>query len=417
MKNEIRVISSVVNEKNLAPALAMSNVDELFYDYADVWEFIKEYYYRNREVAPKDLLEEQFDIELPDTSGTVKHYLEQLRDEYQTMMLDRISRGLAKDLEAKPNSVLIDKLQEMMIKVVGVTADVKDLDITDTKIAIDHFIETKKRMEENGGVLGIRSGYDAIDASYPTGLAGGHYVVVLSRTGQGKSWFVLSIANNVILQGMNVLYISLEMPPDDVRNRSYSLLSEGKFTMNELTRASFDIDDMKKWTDEKFNKLGKLWVVGTDGMGDFSTPMIQSKIDQYAPDLVVVDYLQLLQDKRNSSGETEKIRNVSKEAKSLSLTNNIPIIMVAAASSHETKEYNNPPQIYECAGSKQAVFDVDLLLSLISKKVNSSAFDMEVVSRKNRHGPDFDFKIDMDISKGIFREVFLDDEIDMFEEL
>lgn len=412
----MRVISAIVSDKNIAPALAMSNVDKLFFDCADIWEFIKEYYYRNREVAPKDLLVEEFDVELPEVSGTVKHYLEQLRDEYQNHQLDRIARGLARDIGEKPNKVLINKLQEMMVDVVGISADVKDLDVTDTKIAIDHFIETKKKMEENGGVLGIRTGYDSIDASYPPGFAGGHYIVVLSRTGQGKSWFVMSIANNVIKQGKNVLYVSLEMPTQDVRNRSYSLLSEGKFTMNDLSRATFDIDDMSKWAEEELDNVGKLWAVGSDGMGDFSTPMLQSKIDQYSPDLVVVDYLQLLQDKRNSSGETDRVRNVSKETKALALMNDIPIVMVAAASAHETKEYNTPPQIYECAGSKQAVFDVDLLLSLISKQTSASGYTMEAISRKSRHGPVFDFNIDMDISKGIFREVFPDDD-DLFSDI
>lgn len=416
MKNEIRVISSIVRDKNIAPALAMSNVDKLFFDCEDVWEFIKDYYYKHREIVPEDLLQERFELELVETSGTVKHYLEQLRDEYQTVQLDRIARGLAKDLDEKPNKAIISKLQEMMIDVIGVTADVKDLDITDTKLAIDHFIETKKRMEENGGVLGIRTGYDSIDASYPTGLAGGHYIAVLSRTGQGKSWFVLSIANNVIRQGKTVLYISLEMPPEDVRNRSYSLLSEGKFTMNDLGRANFDMDDMIKWSEETLENAGKLIVVGADGMGDFSTPMLQSKIDQYSPDLVILDYLQLEQDKRNSSGETERVRNASKENKATALVNNIPVIVVAAASSHETKEYNTPPQIYECAGSRQAVFDVDLLLSLISKKTGVSGYEMEVVSRKNRHGPDFDFRIEMDISKGVFKEAFPGDD-ELFSEL
>ena len=406
MLNEIRVISAIINNEDIAPALSAGNgVDKMFLNYPDVWEYVKDYYYKYRSVVPGDILTENFpDIKLQDTSGTVKHYLEQLREEYSKYTLERIARGLAKDIGSKPTQALLSAVQSHMTDLASVTTTVRDLDITDNERAIEHYIDTRRKMDENGGVLGIRSGFDSIDAHYPTGLAPGQYITILSRTGQFKSWLTLQLALNSWSQGKKVLYVSLEMPPEAVRDRAYTFMSEGLFGMSDLSRANIDIDAIKRWTSEKMNSDGSFIVTASDGMGDFSPAHLQGKIDQYAPDIVFVDYLQLMSDRRNSSGSTDRVRSTSKEVKSLAMTNEVPIVMVAAASMNETKEYNSPPQIYECAESKQAVFDVDLCLSLISRKQPDGSSLLEVVSRKNRHGPDFDFIIRADIKSGRMSE-------------
>lgn len=405
--NEMRVISAIVKNQDIAPALAESEIDKLFDDHADVWQFVKDYYYKYRSVIPADIIRENFtDIQLIDTTGNVKHYIEQLRVEYQTNMLKRIVLGVGNDIGKVSVDELISVANSRLSDLVSIGSSIRDLDITDSEKANEHYEEKRRLMEANNGVLGIRTGFNSIDAHYPTGLAPGQYIAILSRTGQGKSWFALQIAINAWAQGKKVLYVSLEMPPESVRDRAYTFMSKGQFGMSELSRASIDMESIKMWTKESFNSDGSFVVTSSDGMGDFSPSHLQAKIDQYAPDIVVVDYLQLMSDRRNSSGSTDRVRNTSKEVKSLSMTNQVPIIMVAAASVNETKEYNSPPQIYENAESKQAVFDVDLCLSLFSYKQNDGTLLMEMCCRKNRHGPDFNFFINLDIANGSMEEQF-----------
>jgi hypothetical protein len=191
-----------------------------------------------------------------------------------------------------------------------------------------------------------------------------------------------------------------------MRDRAYTFMSQGQFGMSDLSRATIDLDAVQLWTKEEFSNDGSFIVTASDGMGDFSPAHLQAKIDQYAPDLVVVDYLQLMTDRRNSSGSTERVRNTSKEVKSIAMINEVPVVMVAAASMNESKEYNSPPQIYENAESKQAVFDVDLCLSLIKHEQNDGSYILETCCRKNRHGPDFNFLITLDIAKGLMEETF-----------
>lgn len=413
MINEIRTISAVINNRDIAPLINGTNVDQLFVSYGDVWDYIKTYYYKHREIVPRDILVERFteqnhSFEIIETSGNVKHYLEQLRDDYVTVGLEKVARGMSKDLGHKPNMQVLQNLQKRLVDLSKVSSIAKDLDITDSIKAIEHFTETKKRMEENGGVLGIRTGIDSIDANYPTGLASGQYIMIISRTNQGKSWLALQLAINAWVQGKKVLYVSLEMSPELVRNRAYALMSRGIFTMSDLSRAQIDIDDMSKWTDANLGADNSFVVTGAEGIGGFSNLHLQAKIDQYGPDIIFMDYMQLQDDIKGSTGETEKVRNVSKENKNTAMVNDLPFVCVASASSNETKEYFSPPQIYEVAGSRQSAFDADLVLAMISHKQKDGSSLVEVIARKNRHGPLFSFQLKMDIAKGIVEELWLD---------
>jgi len=405
MINEARLISSIITSKDIAPVLNSAQVDLLFGSCADVWSFVKEYYYQNKAIVPIEIVEEKFpDFKYVETNGTVKHYLDQLRDEYQTTMLQRIALGLANDIGTKPNKELISALYRYASDLTKATSGIKDLDITDSKKSIEHYSDIKKRMEENGGVLGIRTGFDSIDASYPTGLAPGQFIMIMSRTNQGKSWFALDLAINAWAQGKRVLYVSLEMSPAQVRDRAYTFMSRGQFNMSDLSRAQIDIDELDSWTTANLNGDESFVVTSSDGMGDFTPGQLQGKIDQYRPDIVFVDYLQLMSDNRNSTGETERIRNVSKESKAASMSNDIPIVAVVSASSNDTKEYNKPPEIYEMAGSRQAPYDADLVLSLFSTRQNDNTLITEIVARKNRNGPLFDFVVKLDIEGGKISE-------------
>lgn len=414
MTHEARLLSAIVNNKDIAPVLNTQHVDMLFEDYGDVWEYVKEYYIANRAVVPSQVLTEQFNdfkaYPQEETAGTVKHYLEQLRDDFTSRRLDRIAEGIAKSIGKHSNKDIMRKLASMMGDLTKVSSGVKDLDITDPEKSIEYYSEKKRIMEENGGVMGIRSGFDSIDASYPTGFAPGQYIFIMSRTNQGKSWLALDLAINAWAQGKKVLYVSLEMSPQSVRDRAYTLMSQGQFKMSDLSRAQIDLDEMKVWTNANMQGNGSFVVTSSDGMGDFSPAQLQGKIEQYGPDIVFVDYLQLMIDNRGSTGETERIRNVSKELKSLAMVAEVPIVAVAAASSNDTKEYSKPPEIYETAGSRQAAYDVDLALALFSHKQADGALRTEIVARKNRNGPLFDFMIKLDIENGSIAEEVWSDE-------
>jgi replicative DNA helicase len=131
--------------------------------------------------------------------------------------------------------------------------------------------------------------------------------------------------------------------------------------------------------------------------------VITSKIDQYRPDIVIVDYLQLMNDNSGTSNnETVKIKNLSRELKLLAISQKLPIIAIASATPDDATDLESVPQLGQVAWSRQIAYDSDWVLGM-GRKANSTV--LEAVLRKNRSGYMGAFYLDIDLDRGIFKEI------------
>jgi replicative DNA helicase len=103
------------------------------------------------------------------------------------------------------------------------------LDVTDLESAEKHFKSVKERSAAMGGSPGILTGFDAIDKAYPTGMAPGHLIVAIGWPGRGKTWFTSYLACKAWEQGFKPMIVSLEMSPENMRDRIYTMLGSGLF--------------------------------------------------------------------------------------------------------------------------------------------------------------------------------------------
>jgi len=108
-------------------------------------------------------------------------------------------------------------------------------------------------------------------------------------------------------------------------------------------------------------------------------------------------------DNKRSSGATERNMNVSREFKMLAMTNNIPVIDITAATMDDITDQDAPPMLSQVAWSKAIEYDADMAIA-IHKYTDTNM--IEVVSRKNRHGMDFNVFLDWEINRGIIKEIY-----------
>ena len=141
-------------------------------------------------------------------------------------------------------------------------------------------------------------------------------------------------------------------------------------------------------------------VVTTEGMATADQHMVQSKIDQYNPDMVILDYHGLFDDASGARNETEKAKNLSKAFKRMAVKNSVPIIDVAAVTMSDGHS-ERPPELEEVAWSKQLAYDADLVLA-IHREYNSDVF--QVVSRKVRRATHFGFYLRWNLDTGDWKE-------------
>ena len=403
MNTEAELISAVCKNKDISTLLA-ENVDEIFTSHRDIWDSLKAYYYKFKAVPESGILVERFkDFEPVDTKAETGYYLDKLKNEYLSSKLKTILLQSGSALKEDAAARVMADMQSKLASLSKFTNNVRDLDVTDIESAERHIMAIKDRADAMGGAPGILTGFDAIDKAYPTGMAPGHLIVAIGWPGRGKTWFTSYLACKAWEQGFKPMIVSLEMSPENMRDRIYTMLGSGLFKASDFSKGDIDLDNFRSWGKKRFENKNGFVLVSNEGMGEVSAATVQGKIDQHKPDLVILDYHQLFSDTKKSMGATERNMNISREFKMLAMTNNIPVIDITAATMDDITDQDAPPMLSQVAWSKAIEYDADMAIA-IHKYTNTNM--IEVVSRKNRHGHEFNVFLDWDINRGIVKEIY-----------
>lgn len=400
---ELQVINSVLKNKDIG-VLFGASVDDLFVSYGDVWSSIKGYHGRFRTIPDISVIQERFpDLDDIEVKGETEYYLEALKEEFLQNHMESVTKAAARkirDGDSAPR--VLSTLQAELAKLNRFANNARDLDVMDFDEAERHYGEVRARAEAMGGVPGIPTGVSFIDSAYTSGLAGGDLVVVLGWTGRAKSLFTTLVACNSHELGGKPMIVSLEMPGSKVRDRIYTIKGSGLFTNSGLALGDVALDDFKSFKTKQENKSGFI-VVTNDGIGEMSPNVVTAKIHQYKPSMIVFDYAQLGSDNENSGDMTARMRNMSKQWKSVAVAEDIPVVLISSATPDNSAASKEPPMIEQVAWSKQLAYDADLAFA-VHKHDDSDI--VEIVCRKNRNGPLFSGYLDWDIDRGVIKERF-----------
>lgn len=402
--NELKVINAVAHNKDISVLLA-DNVDDLFTAYGDVWQELKNYYMRHRSVPDFSILKDKFtDLDPVDVSAPTAYYLDELKEEFVGgRMEDIMLKAAQARKEGMSSTEALQKMNLAMAKLGKYTNAVRDLDITDADMAKSHYDAVRARSEALGGSPGIPTGFKSIDSVYPTGMAPGHLIVAIGWPGKAKTWFTGYLACKAWEMGFKPMIVSLEMSPENMRDRLYTMMGSGMFRASDFARGDVNIDSFDAWSRKRFDNKGGFVVVSNEGMSDVTPNTVQAKIDQHKPDLVICDYHQLFTNNGKSNNPTERGMAVSREFKLLAGANNIPLIDITAATQSDVSDRDTPPLMSQVAWSKAIEYDADMAFA-VHRDEDSGL--VEIVCRKNRHGGMFDFYLDWDIDRGLITEKF-----------
>jgi len=395
---EAKLITAVLNDKQIH-VLLQANVDNLLRTHNDVWNFVRQYSENNQSVPPVSLVVEKFrDFNPVEGVGATKHHLEELQSEYLNDSLKDILRNAAGEVQSGNGSNALEHLITKTSELKKNTAAIRDIEVTDLDSAVAYF-ENVKKMQDLGQV-GIKTGLPGFDNYLPSGIMPGQLGVFLAYPGIGKSWLALYFAVQAWKQGRSPLVISLEMSETEVRNRVFAIMGEGLWSHRKLSNGEVEIDMLKKWHGDKLQGKPEFHIISNDSGGEVTPSVIRGKIDQYKPDFVVVDYLQLMSPNQKSDNETVRMKNLSRELKLMSIGEEVPIIAISSATPDDVKDLSSPPTLGQTAWSRQIAYDADWVMAL-GRATNSDI--IECVFRKNRNGFMGDFLVQVDFDRGYYR--------------
>ena len=395
---ESKLLSAVLQDKQIH-VLLQNNIDSLLRTHTDIWNFIRLYSEQNAALPPASLVVEKFrDFEPVKDVGSTKHHLAELQTEYLNDSLKDILRSAAADVQGGNGNVALENLITKTSELKKNTATIRDIDVTDLESAIAYFENVKK--QQALGHIGIKTGLPGFDNYLPSGIMPGQLGVFLAYPGIGKSWLALYFAVQAWKQGRSPLVISLEMSETEVRNRVFTIMGEGRWSHRKLSNGEIELDMLKEWHEKNLQGKPEFHIISNDQGGEINPSVLRGKIDQYKPDFVIVDYLQLMAPNQKSDNETVRMKNLSRELKLMAIGEEVPIIAISSATPDDANDLSTVPTLGQTAWSRQIAYDADWVLAL--GRGNNSDI-IECAFRKNRNGFMGDFLVQCDFDKGYYR--------------
>lgn len=395
---ESKLMSAVLDDKQIY-VLLQANVSNLLSTHGDIWEFIRNYFEKNGSVPPTGLVVDKFrDFAPIQGIGSTKHHLEELQSEYLTDSLKTILRSAASEVQGGSGTDALEAIISQTSELKKNTSNIRDIDATDIESAVAYYEDVQKKNAL--GSIGIKTSLPGFDNYLPSGIMPGQLGVFLAYPGIGKSWLALYFAVQAWRQGKSPLIISLEMSEAEVRNRVYAIIAEGLFTHRQLSAGEVDLDDLRTWHRKTMQGKPEFHIISNDSGGDITPSVIRGKIDQYRPDFIVVDYLQLMSPNGKSESEVVRMKNLSRELKLLSIGEEIPILAISSATPDDATKMDTVPTLGQTSWSRQIAYDADFVLAL-GRASNSDV--LSCVFRKNRNGFMGEFLLEVDFNKGKFR--------------
>jgi replicative DNA helicase len=400
MNYEVRLLNAIIDSKDYISAVN-GGVENVFLEHRDIWNFIVNHYENHKRVPSKETVKQHHpDFEFISTPEPIAYYVDEAKKEslaYQTRSIVSKAHTLIGEMGARQ---AISYLMEEASKLYKFSSNLKDTDLVGEWK--DRAEDLKERSKNKKEIQGVPSGINVIDKVFG-GWQPGDFIVLLGWTGVGKSFIARLFAVNAWKAGYRPLIISLEMNKQQEGQRLDTLLNngEGHFTNTDLIKANPDIlETYEKWAEATFAGKHAIHLVTSEGLETADQNMVQAKIDQYHPDIVILDYHGLFDDASGSKTETEKAKNLSKAFKRIAVKNGVPIIDVAAVTMADGHS-ERPPELEEVAWSKQLAYDADLVLA-IHREMSSDLF--QVVSRKVRRASHFGFYLRWNLETGKWTE-------------
>lgn len=208
--------------------------------------------------------------------------------------------------------------------------------------------------------------------------------IIGSRPGHCKSTFSLALAYNLAKNKKKVLFISLEMPPEDIMERlfAYEMLIDNRM----LLRGHFP-DFQQEWKDF-LAKISSMNLMISDLIGK-TTAEIQKLLDLLLikPDLVVIDHLQEIK-----SGEKDKKKTIDEYLdflRTMAIRHNFAIIVCSQINRLSQDDKSKEPQLHQLkhSGAIEEKADMVYLLHWPYKYSSQDIHPFQINLAKNRNGP------------------------------
>jgi len=343
-------------------------------------------------------------IDVVPTAANVEHHAKIMRDKAVLRRLVEAATGIIQDVYElrTPASEVLDVAEHRIFEVAQFR---RAQDFIRLKELIWPTMERIEQLQGRESALtGVPTGFNDLD-EYTAGLQNSDLVILAARPSMGKTAFALNIVQHAaITHASKVALFSLEMSKDQLVQRL--LCSEGLVDAQKLRRGMLqDADYPKLARAAGLLSAAHIWIDDSAAL----TPLaVRSKARrlkaEHDIDLVVVDYLQLMQGPEDLDNRQQEISYISRSLKALAKELNVPVLALSQLSRAPEQRggEHRRPQLSDLRESGAIEQDADVVLFIYreemyvtpspdGKKLDKDGNDIErkaeLIVGKQRNGP------------------------------
>ena len=326
--------------------------------------------------------------------SNVESYAKIVRDKYDVRTLIMVAREILEDASqgAADASTLLDSAEQRIFDIR------RGKNMQGLQPLNEVIIETFDRLDRLNSpdrdlYKGIPTGIRELDDTI-TGLNRSDLIILAARPGMGKTSFALNIARHAAVTAQKrVAFFSLEMAREQLASRllsTESLVSGTKLRTGELNDG--------EWARliEGGDILSKASIY-LDDNSSITVPEMKAKIRRLKNvDLVIIDYLQLMNSAKRIDNRVQEISEITRNLKIMAKELNIPVIALSQLARGSEKRTEHRPVLSDLRDSGSIEQDADIVLFLYRENYYQNDADApkededmnsgECIVAKNRHG-------------------------------
>ena len=334
------------------------------------------------------------------TAANVKYHADIVAEKSVLRQLVRVSTEIAAmGYEANDDvGTLLDTAESRILEISNRKKKNDFTAIND--ILMDSVQSIESLLQNKGGLTGLPAGFADLD-KLTSGLHPSDFIILAARPSMGKTALALNIVQNVALRAHKVIggeprsvaFFSLEMSKEQLVNRM--LCAEAGIDSQRLRVGEMHDEDWTHlWDACDTMSRAKIYIDDTAGITAMDMRSRARRLKaEHGLDLIVVDYLQLMQGsgKRNNSGDRQQeVSEISRSLKALARELDVPVLALSQLSRSVESRQVKRPMLSDLRESGSLEQDADIVAFLYREDYYNPETEnkhTELIIAKHRNGP------------------------------
>ena len=324
------------------------------------------------------------------TTSNVKYYADIVKEKSVLRQLIKASNDIIN--LGYENSVKVEEVLERAEKRIFDISQEKASDDFKSinEVLVDAYDMIEKLYTNKSDVTGITTGFKDLNKKI-NGLQRTDLILIAARPAMGKTAFSLNLVQNAALKGdASVAVFSLEMSKDQLVQRMPA--AQSHVELKKIKTGTLDENDWPRIIDAMaVLSNASIHIDDTPGIkiSELRSKCRKLKIEK-GLDLILIDYLQLMEGEGNNESRQQEIAKISRSLKIIAKELNCPVVALSQLSRAPEQRADHRPMLSDLRESGSIEQDADIVMFLYRDEYyhpdSESKNIGEVLIAKNRHG-------------------------------